>query len=68
MSVEGTQAELGEDVYYSATPKTGYRFRGNAPFPTCYHVVNNAESGNLTLDNQMRDIDHKRQHEAIGGR
>ena len=42
--------------------------RGNAPFPTCYHVVNNTESGNLTLDNQMRDIDHKRQHEAIGGR
>ena len=41
---------------------------GNAPFPTCYHVVNNTESGNLTLDNQMRDIDHKRQHEAIGGR
>ena len=65
--MEGTQAELGIDVYYSATPKEGYRFRGNAPWGNCYHVRENTESGSRRLDNRKRDQDWDRQHEAIGG-
>ena len=68
VSEKGTYQELGHDVYYSATPKAGYKPRGNGPWAACYHVQWNTESGSLLLDNRNRDLDHNRQHEAIGGR
>ena len=66
MSEEGKFNELGME-YYSATPKAGYRFRGNAFFAGCYHVRENTESGSRWLDGAMRDQDWDRQREAIGG-
>ena len=67
MSEEGKFNELGME-YYSATPKAGYKPRGNAPWGNCYHVKQNTESGSAFIDNRNRDIDHNRQHQAIGGR
>ena len=64
---EGTKRGVGRDVYYSATPKAGYKKRGNAPYLNCYHVENNTESGSLRLDNEKRDQDYQKQYEAIGG-
>ena len=67
VSVEGTYKDLGHDVYYSATPKRGYKPRGNAPWGFCHHVRYNTESGSLLLDNEKRNQDYQRQYDAIGG-
>ena len=66
VSETGRKKDLGAE-YYSATPKEGYRFRGNAPYLYCYHVKMNTESGSLKLDNEKRAQDWDRQYEAIGG-
>ena len=52
---------------YSATPRAGFKARGNAPWGNCYHVKNNTESGSINLDNEKRNQDYQRQHDAIGG-
>ena len=57
----------GDKEYYSATPKRGYKPRGNAPYLRCYHVEMNTESGSLLLDNEKRNQDYQRQYDAIGG-
>ena len=57
----------GDKEYYSATPKRGYKPRGNAPWGFCHHVRYNTESGSLLLDNEKRNQDYQRQYDAIGG-